>query len=122
MAYWERPYDRVEPGLTWTWIDRVPLFIIPVVIVFGVLLYGGVIPGGAGQRRRRASSLFDRRIGEGAAPAEELLALTVGLIMWTALWLLVALLVAVMSESPNSNTEPVRMSEPGGLLFAAALL
>jgi hypothetical protein len=95
------------------WINRVPWFLIPVVIVGGVLLYGGVIPTVAGDRHGHTY----RRSRFVAVPVS-----AVALIVWTLVWMVAALFASVESQSLNDWTQPAYVVEPAGLLFAAALL
>lgn len=125
MGYWAQPYHSLQPPLTLNWIDKVPLFIIPVVIVGGALLYSGVIPTASGGRYRLYGGVIDPMTpSERYRQASDWWRLVVApvsavalVVVWTALWMVVALVAAELSE------EKAGTSFYGGwLVFAAALL
>src|SRR5262245_35162516 len=106
MGYWAQPYHSLQPPLTLNWIDKVPLFIIPVVIVGGALLYSGVIPTVEGGRYRVRGGVSDPMApSERYRHAADWWRLVVApvsavalVVVWTALWMVVALVPAELSE------------------------
>jgi hypothetical protein len=96
-----------------TWVGFVPVFLLPPLIIAAALIYGGVLPAGPGVHRADEPSGWRllRSIGAGLA-----------LSVWTLFWAVVALELAVSSESLTSWDEPAYVREPFGLFFAVALI
>src|SRR5262245_32540618 len=109
MGYWAQPYHSLQPPLTLNWIDKVPLFIIPVVIVGGALLYSGVIPTASGGRYRLYGGVIDPMTpSERYRQASDWWRLVVApvsavalVVVWRAVWLVVVHVVAWVSDGQD---------------------